>query len=132
MDFASLLKNPHFAGLHQSNFNQKPAPVSAPQKTQRTHSAAVDAGFAPPKKTKSNPEVTGDVYKVKSSTGKEFNRRRKQSSSEYRSMADADLLKSYDDAMNTGDNKKRKRILYYVKSRGLKVRQMRRKLNGSE
>jgi hypothetical protein len=114
MDFLKLLQNKNF-------------------------SPVVEQTMAPPKQ---EPKVTkqennnapgpNDSYKVKSSTGKEFTRRRKQSSSQYYSMDDDTLLKSYDDAVNGNDDRKRKRTLYYIKKRGLKVRQLRRKLNGSE
>ena len=117
MNFLNLLQNTHLQQAQRPVVN-KPAP----KPVQKAQSAPASEQQKP----------VADTYKVKSSTGKEFTRRRKQASADYRAMQDNDLLKAYDDALESGDAKKRKRVLYYVKTRGLKVRQLRRKLNGSE
>ena len=114
MDFLKLLQNKNFTPV----LEQTVTPAKQEPKVTKQES--------------SNAPGPNDSYKVKSSTGKEFTRRRKQSASQYYSMDDNTLLKSYDEAVNNSDDKKRKRTLYYIKKRGLKVRQLRRKLNGSE
>jgi hypothetical protein len=121
MNFLNLLQNTHLQQA-QRPVVQRPSSQQPTKPVQKAHSAPQSE----------QPKPVADTYKVKSSTGKEFTRRRKQASADYRSMQDNDLLKAYDDALDSGDTKKRKRVLYYVRTRGLKVRQLRRKLNGSE
>lgn len=122
MDFVNL--------LHNSNFQSVTKQVLAGSKP-------VNPQEPPKPKQKPTADLAKDsnqtqTYKVRSATGKEFNRRRKQSANEFYNMTNDQLLSAYDDADKNGDDKKRKRVLYYVRKRDLKVRQLRRKLNGSE
>jgi hypothetical protein len=122
MDFVNLLNNKNFSTVtRQVMAGSRPVTQQEKPKPQERHSADTV------EKTK---EV--QTYRVVSSSGKEFNRRRKQSANEFYNMTNDQLLSAYDDADKTGDDKKRKRVLYYVRKRGVKVRQLRRKLNGSE
>lgn len=125
MDFLKILQNKNFTPVKQDI-------VRARMPENKAQPAKQDAKpkVTPPKKPATDDAAS--TYKVKSSTGKEFTRRRKQASSEFYSMDSPSLLKAYDEAVTAGDDKKRKRVLYYFKKKGENVRQVRRKLNGSE
>ena len=93
MDFLKVLQNKNFGALQQQ---QQPVRTQAPKPTAQKAQAATPK--AAPAAAKAQPKANEQLscYKVKSSKGKEFNRRRKQTSSEFYDMPESNLLKAYD------------------------------------